>query len=250
MHYTVKQLSSFAGVSVRTLHYYDEIGLLKPSFLKENGYRYYEEKELLKLQQILFFRELEFSLEEIREIISASNFDMVEALKDQRHLLEMKRQRIDGLVQTIEKTIVTMKGGDSMKSDDLFAAFDDTEMNKYKEEARQRWGHTDAYKQSAERTKHWTKEDYRRIAEEGKAFTQKLANVMGLDIQNDEVQKLIALHYQGIQQFYDCPLDMYRNLADMYITDPRFTANYDKVKPGLAKFIRDAIYYYADVHAK
>lgn len=245
MNYTVNQLAQLAGVSARTLHYYDEIGLLKPSFIKENGYRYYQEKELVRLQQILFFRELEFPLEDITKMLSAPNFNQQEALKDQKKLLELKKKRITDLISSIDKTL---KGGETMNNNDLFASFDDKELKENMEEAKKRWGHTDAYKQSMERTKHWTKADYNRIKEEGKKFTQQLADAMDLDVKSDEVQKLVVQHHKGIETFYDCSYEMYRGLGNMYVNDPRFTAFYDKFRPGLAQWLRDAINYYCDTH--
>src|SRR5256885_15216774 len=123
MKYTVNQLGKLAGISIRTLHHYDQIGLLKPSYTKANGYRYYEEKELLKLQQILFFKELEFPLEQIKEILNAPGFDTLTALRDQRKMLQIKKDRIDGLLLTIEKTIKNKEGGKKMKNDDLYGGF-------------------------------------------------------------------------------------------------------------------------------
>jgi len=245
MKYTVHQLAKIAGVTTRTLHYYDEIGLLRPSFVESNSYRYYEEKELAKLQQILFFRELEFSLVEIIKIVNSSGYNAKAALNDQKKLLEMKRVKIDTLLMTIDKTL---KGGGFMKNDDLFNGFSDYEMNKYKEEAKKRWGNTDAYKQSMQRTKNWTKADYKKIQAKTETLTKKLAGAMDLDIKSPQVQELVAQHHKGIEVFYDCSYAIYRGLADMYVADPRFTAYYDKHKPGLAKWLQKAIHYYCDQH--
>lgn len=248
MDYTVNQVSIITGVSIRTLHYYDEIGLLKPSQIKGNGYRYYGEKELLKLQQILFFKELEFPLEDITKMINSKSFNTKEALRDQKKLLELKRQRIEGLIINIDKTIKKMEGGEDMKTDDLFSDFSDKEIENLKKEAKERWGETDAYKQSMERTKYWTKEDYRKVARDGRIFTQKLADTMDKGIDSPEAQELIKQHHKSIETFYDCPLGMYRNLGAMYVEDPRFTAYYDKFRPGLAKWMKEAIAYYCDTH--
>ncbi len=247
MVYTVNQLAKLAGVSVRTLHYYDEIGLLAPSYVKDNGYRCYADAELLRLQQILFFRELEFPLSDIVRMMNAPDFDRTEALKDQKRLLELKRTRLDGLLHTIQSTLDKTKGGEkTMNNDDLFASFGDDQLTEYQEEAKKRWGNTDAYKQSMERTKHWTKADYERIKKEGEAFTRELAMAMDKDIKSTEVQMLVQKHYDSIKYFYEAPISMYRNLADMYVNDPRFAKYYDRYKPGLAKWLRDAIHYYCD----
>ncbi len=249
MGYTINKLAKLAGVSVRTLHYYDEIGLLKPSFIKNNGYRYYEDKELIKLQQILFFRELEFPLEDIKKILSSPHFNRVEVLRQQRSLLKLKRERIDKLLITIDKAInsdLQKIGGESMNTDDLFAAFGDEELVKNMKEAKVRWGNTDAYKQSMRKVKGWTKKDYERIKKEGEEFTKKLADAMDKEINSREVQELIKQHHQGIEYFYDCSIEMYRNLGEMYVSDPRFAKYYNKFRPGLAVWLRDAINYYCD----
>jgi DNA-binding transcriptional MerR regulator len=248
MIYTVDQLSKVAGISVRTLHYYDEIGLLKPSFVRPNGYRIYEQKELLKLQQILFFRELEFSLEQITEMIHAPNFNSKKVLADQRKLLELKKERIEKLILSVDKRL---KGGEkNMDDTQLFGSFDDKQMEEYKKEAKKRWGHTEAWKQSQERTKHWTKADYKKIADEGNKFTAELAKLMDRGTEDEDVQKMIAQHYQGIQQFYDCSLEMYRGLGQLYVDDPRFGAYYNKFRSGMAVFMRDAIAYFCDKKTK
>ena len=124
------------------------------------------------------------------------------------------------------------------------------EMKQYQEEVKQRWGNTEAYRQSKERTKHWTKEDYERIKREGNAFTKRLADAMGKDIASKEVQTLVEQHHKGIETFYDCPYEMYRKLGELYVSDKRFTAYYDKFRPGLAAWLKQAIDYYCDAHAK
>lgn len=245
MTYTVHQLSKLAGVSIRTLHYYDDIGLLRPSFVRSNGYRVYEEKEVIKLQQILLFRELEFPLGQIKEMINAKKFDVNTALRDQRKMLEMKKERINKLLRVVD---TQLKGGEHMTNKNTFGAFADTQMEEFKDEARKRWGNTAAYKQSVERTKYWTKEDYRRIAEEGTKFTEALAKLMDRGVADEKVQQMIAKHYEGIKVFYDCSIEMYRNLGAMYVDDARFSAYYDKFRPGMAVFMKNAIAYYCDNH--
>jgi DNA-binding transcriptional MerR regulator len=250
MKYTIHQLAKIAGVTVRTLHHYDAIGLLQPTRNETNGYRLYSDKDVLMLQQILFFRELEFSLDQITQMIHAPGFNEREVLQDQKKLLELKKKRIEGLVRTIAKTLENLKGGEYMNNDDLFASFDDQELVENMKEAKERWGNTDAYKQSMEKVKHWTKDDYQRIKEEGKQLTQELADAMDNEIKSPEVQALIERHHQGIEYFYTCPMEMYRNLGQMYVDDPRFTKYYDKFRPGLALWLKDAIAYYCDHHEK
>jgi DNA-binding transcriptional MerR regulator len=248
MNYTVKQLAKLAGISVRTLHYYDEVGLLKPSFVKMNGYRFYEEKELIKLQQILFFRELDFSLDKIKQIMESPEFDSVAALSDQKKLLELKKKRIEGLLQTISKTITAMKGGDFMSNDDTYSAFNDPTYKKYKDEVEERWGNTDAYKQSKERVGKMSKADLDRVKAEGEAIARTTAELMvkGFSHDSAEVQKQVDLFYQHLHNFYDPSPEMFRGLGQMYVDDPRFTKVYEDRAKGFAIFMRDAMAYYAD----
>lgn len=249
MEYTVNQLAKLAGVSARTLHYYDEIGLLKPSFVKENGYRCYQEKELLRLQQILFFRELDFSLEQIIQMLNSPDFDLEQALRAQRKLIQLKKARLAELEKTIGATIRNVKKGKSMDSSKLFAGFDQDPIDQYKQEVQERWGQTEPYKQSTERMKHWTKADYARVEQDSHELTASFAQLMERGAADPQVQKLVARHHKHIEQFYDCPYEMYRALGQTYVDDPRFAKNYDSLKPGLAQFVRDAIAYYCDSRA-
>lgn len=246
MGYTVQQLARLAGVSVRTLHYYDEIGLLKPSSIAKNGYRSYEEKELIRLQQILFFRELEFPLDDIKRMLDAPNFNVVESLREQKKLMQLKHKRLANLIAAIDKTITTMNDDQKINDEELYDVFKDNDVKQYQDEVKERWGNTDAYKQSMAKVSKMTKAEMDKLKEDGKKFTQELADAMDKPVDSAEVQALIQKHYEGIQFFYECPLPMYRNLGQMYVDDPRFTAYYDKFRPGLAVFVRDAIAHYCD----
>lgn len=250
MNYTISQLAKLSGVTIRTLHHYDEVGLLCPEKNKSNNYRLYGEKELLRLQQILFFRELDFPLDDIKKIIDRPNFIVSQALKDHKKLIKLKQKRLDSLLKTINKTIAHMNNQQKINAEELYDVFKDPEVKQYQEEVKQRWGNTDAYKQSMQQVGKMTKAQMEKLKQDSKIFTQKLADAMNKDIKSKEVQELIEQHYQGIQFFYDCPVDMYRNLGQMYVDDPRFTAYYDKFRPGLAVFVRDAIAYYCDKKSK
>ncbi len=252
MHYTVKQVAKISGVSVRLLHYYDEIGLLKPSFIKENGYRYYEEKELLQLQQILFFRELEFPLEQIKKIMKSPQFNSLHALIDQQKLLELKKQRVEGMLITINKTINALKGGGSMTNDDTFSAFNDPTYQKYRDEVQERWGHTDAYKQSMERVGKMSKDDLERVKAEAEDITQTTAELMKKEFSFNsvEVQKQVDRFYQHLHHFYEPSYELFKGLGQMYVDDPRFTKVYEKRAEGFAAFMRDAMAFYADAHLR
>lgn len=250
MVYTIKQLAELAGVSVRTLHYYDEIGLLRPSRAQPNGYRQYDEPELLRLQQILFFRELDFPLEEIQKILQAPDFNMKAALKDQRKLIELKKKRLVGLIATIDKTLKKLNNEITMSDQDLYGDFSDEQMKQYAEEAKQRWGNTEAYKQSMERTKHFTKDDYKRMKEDGIKFNLAMVALMPLGPKHEKVQAMIAEHYNALRTFYEPNLELYEGLARMYVDDPRFAAYYNKHASGLAVFMRDAMLYYVEQKRK
>lgn len=236
--YTVNKLAKLAGITVRALHHYDEIGLLQPKRGEENSYRLYSEADLLTLQEIMFLRELEFSLSEIKEILSSPTHDRGQILEDQKRLLQIKKDKLTKLIKIIDQNMT------NTKPQDKFTAFSDDKMNEYKAEAKARWGSSDAYKQSQERIKRMSKEDLTRIGEEQKALTREIAGVMDLPVSDQKVQDLIKRHHAGIEIFYDLNSQMYRNLAEMYISDPRFTKTYDDVKPGLAQFLRDAIFFY------
>jgi len=251
MKYTIQKLANLGNVSVRTLHYYDEIGLLKPSHIGKNSYRYYEEKELLKLQQILFFRELEFPLEKIKKLLNSPYFDEETAFIDHKTTLLLKKKRIEKLIRLIDKTMQDIKNNLVIdNAEELYDAFKDDDVREYQKEVEERWGNTNAYKQSMAKVNKMTKKEMEKLKEEGKIFTQKLADSMDKGIESKEVQDLISEHYKGIQFFYDCPIEMYRNLGKMYVDDVRFTAYYDKFRPGLAVFVRDAIEYYCNQHQK
>lgn len=248
MSYSVQALATIAGTSVRTLHYYDEIGLLTPSRTLLNGYRHYEEPELLKLQQILFFRELDFSLADIKRILNSPHFDLSAALADHRKLIELKKKRLNGLLHTIDETIKKLKSENTMPDEELYDSFKDEEMKEYAAEARQKWGNTDAYKQSQAKISKMTKAQMQQLKDDGKKHMQNLAKVMDLPIESPEVQALIKKSHDNTNFFYDCSYKMFRNLGQMYVNDPRFTTTYEKFRPGLAVFVRDAIVYYCDQH--
>jgi len=252
MSYPVKQLAKIAGISVRTLHYYDQIGLLKPARSPKNRYRFYEEDDLLKLQQIMFFRELDMPLEEIRRIISSPLFDVSGALRDHRKLIRLKMKRLGKLLETIDRTIKKINKDKKMEDEELYGGFTKEEMERYSDEARQRWGHTEAYKQSAERVKKMGKVGLNKVLEESGKNTQAIAQAMGdgLSPKSEKVQRLIAKHYDGLHAFYEPDPEMYKGLANMYVEDERFRAFYEKIAPGLAEFMRKSMLLYAELIQK
>lgn len=244
MAYTVKKVSEVAAVSIRTLHHYDEIGLLKPARKTASGYRLYTEEDLERLQQVLFFRELGFGLSEIKDIIDSPGFNRRQALLRHRQLLLERQERLARLIRSVNRTLEAMERGIQMEAKEMFDGFDQSQ---YEEEVRQRWGNTKAYEESAQRTKTYTKEDWDAIQKETAEITEGIASLMDRGPSDPEVQKWIRRHHQQInERFYTCPSEMYRGLGDTYVEDSRFAANYDKVKPGLAEFMRAAMHAYCD----
>jgi DNA-binding transcriptional MerR regulator len=247
MQYSVQQLATLARVTPRTLRFYDKVGLLSPAGKAKNGYRYYGEKELVRLQQILFFRELEFPLDDIKRMMSRPGFDPAAALLDQKKLLQLKRGRLTRLIHSIEKTITHMANNHQADHEELYDAFKDDDVQQYQAEVKERWGGTAAHKQSQARVAKLTKAEMAAFKAKGEALTRRLADAMTLDPASPEAQKLIAEHHAGIEFFYECQPAMYRNLGQMYVDDPRFTAYYDKVKPGLAAWVQRGINRWCDV---
>ncbi len=240
-----------SGLSVRTLHHYDAIDLLKPSYIKSNGYRIYEEKELLKLQQILFFRELEFPLNKIKTILLSKTFNQGSALLDQKKLLILKKRKLQKLLKTIDLTIAELKGGENyMTNDDKFSAFNDPTYQKYKDEVEEKWGKTDAYKESIIRVGKMTKGELENVKKEAGDITFKIADLMnkGFAPDSNEVQVQIDRFYKHLSNFYDPSYEMFRGLGKMYIEDIRFTETYEKVAKGLAAFKSEAMVFYTDSH--
>ncbi len=251
MNYKVKEVSELVGVSVRTLHHYHQIGLLIPSLVNSNGYRLYNQDDLDKLQQVLFFKELEFNLNEIKEIIDSPNFDRKHALKSHRELLLEKKKRLEKIIDSVDKTIEVMEGNRIMDNKEMFEGFDISEIEKHKEkyakETKEKYGHTDAYAESQKKTSKYTKEDWARVMGRQGEIYNKLVALMDKDPADHEIQKVIDENRQHItNSFYNCTIEIYRGLGELYVCDERFTKNIDKFKEGLAEFLSKAIKVYCD----
>lgn len=246
MGYSIQQLARVAGISVRTLHHYDTIGLLRPARQARNSYREYTKQDLLVLQQILFFRELEFPLEQIRTILTSPNFDMHEALRTHRHLVMLKKKRLTRLVRTIDTTIAKLTHEITMEDKELYGSFSNEEVDAYASEAKERWGNTDAYKQSQQRVQRMTKADWEALSKRNDAILRGIVTHMDKGAASPEVQQFIAQHYDALRAFYEPNLVIYRGLADMYVSDSRFAAYYEKYDARLPAFMRDAMHAYAD----
>jgi DNA-binding transcriptional MerR regulator len=243
MSLTVSQVAKLAGVSVRTLHHYDEIGLLRPSGRSEAGYRLYEQQDLQRLQQVLFFKELGFPLEEITRVVRDPAFDIRAALRMQRQLLTERATRVHALIQAVDAALESIERGTVMKKEEMFEVFGDFDPTKYEAEARERWGNTQAYKESAKRTSRYAKKDWEKIKAEGDRIQKELAAQLeaGRAPTDAEVMALAEQHRGYIERwFYPCSPEMHRGLGELYVSDSRFTENIDRVRPGLAQFMRDA----------
>lgn len=238
----INEVAKLTGITTRTLHYYDEIGLLKPSQITDAGYRLYDENNLSELQQILFFRELNFPLNEIKEIMTNSEYDKTEALKKHKELLLKKRERIDRLVTLVENTI---KGDGEMS----FKEFDMTEIEsakkKYAKEVKERFGNTEAYAESEEKAKKYGKEQWKEIDAESKKLLKAFADNMDKTPDSEEVQKLVKEWQDFItKSFYRCTNEILQGLGIMYVEDERFKKNIDSNGEGTAEFISKAIEIY------
>ncbi|MCL2559066.1 MAG: MerR family transcriptional regulator [Turicibacter sp.] len=249
MTYTINKLAQLAGVSTRTLRYYDELGLLSPTRKSTNGYRIYGQKEIDQLQHILFYRELGLPLEEIKQIIKSEDFNINEALHAHLSALLAKRNQLDALITNVQKTISATKGDIKMTNKEKFVGFGqqlvDENEKKYGDEIRETYGN-DAVEASNAKVKGMSKEQYAEVealsAEVNEAL--KLAFEQG-DPASELAQKACELHKQWLCYFWDSyTKEAHIGLAEMYVADERFTAYYDNIAEGCTKFLRDAILIY------
>lgn len=241
--YTIKKLASLAGVSVRTLHYYDEIGLLKPQSRKENGYRYYGEDAVVTLQQIMFFRELGFGLDEIKNIILQPDFDVLEALESHRKLLAKKAERIDELLATVDKTIKQKKGETKMQIKDYYQGFSDEKIEKYRDEVRCRWGEK-TLKDSEARVIKMSKEKFAAVQAEGGKIFQTISENMPRGYDSEFIQEQVAKWRRWLDNFYHYSDEQILGLGRAYSHDPEFAAFFQKYHKNLPAFITKAIEHY------
>jgi len=237
----VKEVANLVGISVRTLHHYNEIGLLIPVETTEAGYRVYSEKNLETLQQILFFKELGFPLKKIKEIIDSPSFDRLEALEMQHNMLLEKKSRLDKMIETIEKTIQHSKGEIQMSNQEKFEGFDFSH-NPYEQEARERWG-DQAVDDANEKAKNMTAFDQEKFND----IFRSLATLRHLSPDSKEAQKGINKWFQFLNKMgNDYSFEAFKGLGQMYVDDERFTKNIDQFGGGLAKFMCDAMAVYAN----
>jgi DNA-binding transcriptional MerR regulator len=242
--HTVGDLARKAGVTVRTLHHYDQIGLLSPSDHTDAGYRLYDSSDVARLQQILFYRELGMSLDEITRAMSEPGFDRHRALVEQRVRLEAKTEHLLQMIDAVDAAIDATERGLTMTTDDALGIFGDFDPKEYEEEARERWGHTDAYKESARRTAGYTKQDWQRHAAESDEIYQAFLSLMAEAVPAESERAMdVAERHRGLisRWFYECTPEIHVGLGDMYVADHRFTENIDKNGAGLAAYMSEAI---------
>ena len=235
----IKEFADFTGVSVRTLHYYDEIGLLRPAFVdRTTGYRFYDENSFLRMQEILFYRELDFSLKSIGEILSSPNYNKSKALNEQKQLLTLKKERLERLIFAIDGAV---------KGENVMAAFDNSEFEKYKSEAKERWGSTAAYGEYTEKTKDYSGQQWNDLAAGLDGIMADFAACMsGGNLPTSAAAQELVKNLQNYitEHCYRCTDEILYGLGQMYVGDERFMANIDRHADGTAEFIRDAITVY------
>ncbi|WP_127575432.1 MerR family transcriptional regulator [Paenibacillus barengoltzii] len=249
MEYTIQKLGNLAGVSTRTLRYYDEIGLLKPARTNSSGYRIYGRREVDLLQQILFYRELGLSLEDIRSIVTDPGFDGTRALREHRNQLLDKRKQLDALIANVEKTIASHEGRITMQDQEKFEGFKkqliDENERKYGSETREKYG-DDKVEKSNQKLMNMTQEEYAKVTQLENEVKVALAEAMKTgDPAGELAQKAADLHKQWLTFYWnEYSKEAHAGLAQMYVDDERFKAYYDKDQPGAAEFLRDAIQIY------
>lgn len=247
MEYTVQKLGSLAGVSTRTLRYYDEIGILKPARINSSGYRIYGQKEVDKLQQILFYRELGVSLDSIKEIVTAPSFDGAAALREHREKLFEKKEQLELLIANVDKTIALTEGRMDMSNKEKFEGFKkkmiDENEKKYGKEIRQEYGNDTVDKSNA-KLQNMTQAQHVEVNALAEQITVTLAEAFKTgDPAGELAQKAAELHKQWLCYYWsEYSKEAHAGLAQMYVDDERFTAYYDKEQPGTAEFFRDVIH--------
>ena len=250
--YTVKEVAKLSGVTVRTLHHYDQVGLLKPAQVGENGYRYYGREELLRLQQILFHRELELPLEAIADVLDRPDFDRLDALKRQRKTLSQKAARYRKLIQTLDRTLAALEGEAQMKDEDLYKGFAPEKQAQYEAQLIDRFGDHARTSIEASKTamKKWSKADWERqggeYAEVEAGMGKALAD--GLPADSEAVRALIRRHHAwvGVMWSRRPSREAYAGLGQLYTDHPDFHARYEAIQPGLAEYLAEAMRSFAE----
>lgn len=252
MEYSIRELSELAGVSARTLRYYDEINLLKPLYVNKSGYRYYGEKEVALLQQILFYRERGFDLKQIQKIIYQDDFDIMMALGEHLQDLKVKKQRMESLIQTVEQTILSMKGECEMSDKDKFKAFKEKMVKeneeRYGAEIREKYGN-DEVNESNRKMLNMSEEQWEHFSELGVEINERLkAGVLaGVKPESEAAKEIVKLHKEWLQMTWkQYSVQAHQGVAMMYLADERFQEYYDKEVKGCAELLTHAVEYWAE----
>ena len=238
---TIGEVAELAHVTVRTLHHYDELGLLAPSERSEAGYRLYSYDDLARLQEILIWRQLGFSLADVKSLLDDPEYDRISALERQRELVEREIERLGAVAAAVGAALAAHRNGTPIEETSMFDGFDPTE---YEDEVRERWGHTEAFQESARRARGYGEAEWSEIRGESSEIVAELVAAMlaGEPADGPAARALAERHREHISRwFYPCSPQMHRGLAEMYISDPRFTASYDNAAPGLSGYVHDAI---------
>ncbi|KAA0024794.1 MerR family transcriptional regulator [Antrihabitans cavernicola] len=241
---TVGAVAKLVGVSVRTLHHYDDIGLVVPSDRTSVGYRTYSAADIERLHQVLTYRELGFSLAQVQEIVGADSVDAMAHLRRQRELLDERIDRLHQMAAAVEKMMEAKSMGVQLTPQEQREIFGDKWLgDDYAADAEERWGESEQWKQSQQRTAQFSKADWQKIKDDGDAFTAKLAQAMadGVEPGSTEANALAEEHRAGIAAFYDCDHAMQVKVAETYLSDERMRGYYDGVAPGLAQYVRDIV---------
>jgi MerR family transcriptional regulator, thiopeptide resistance regulator len=248
---TVGAVARLSGVTVRTLHHYDEIGLLSPGDRSDAGYRQYGDADLERLQRILFYRELGFGLDEIKTVMSDDDADALDHLRRQHAMLSDRIGRLERMVRAVETAMEARTMSISLTPEERLEVFGDFDPDAHAAEAEERWGGSPAYRESQRRASRYTKADWERMKDEASEYADRLVALMraGAAADSTEAMEAAEAHRQHIGRwFYDCSHEIHRGLGQMYVDDPRFTATYEAIAPGLAAYLRDAIAANADRH--
>jgi MerR family transcriptional regulator, thiopeptide resistance regulator len=241
---TVGETARLAHVSVRTLHHYDDLGLLTPSERSTAGYRLYTMADLERLQHILLYKELGFALDEIGDLLADPAFDRREALLAQRESIVAQAARYNAMVELIDRSLRSLEGGTTMTKEDMFEVFGDFDPAEYEDEVKQRWGDTDAYKESARRTKGYTTQDWQRFKTESDEINGTIAALIDAGVPPADPRAMDAVERHRLQidrWFYPCSHETHVGLGQIYVADPRFSATYERIRPGMTRYVCDAI---------
>lgn len=240
---TVKQLSSLSGVTARTLHYYDEIGLLRPTRVGENGYRYYDQTAQLRLQQILFYRELAVPLADIRQLMESDDYDLMAALQGHQQALRQQASHLQQLLATVEQTILHLQGKQSMTSQQIFAGLNHPQQQAYAAEAEQRYDAATVRKAN-QQWKDYSKAQQDAIMAEGNTIYTDMVAAMPQGAASPAVQAIVERWRQHMAYFWVPQPAQLEGLAATYSQDARFKANFDQLHPQLAEFMLEAVQHY------